>query len=126
MNRPLKAGLIAGIFAILVSTRHHSPIKNMSIELHGPQIIGAVAGLFGVLGASLVASLVARHRKLKIGEGSRLGLNLSTDMRCPACQEPLPTVRRPKNFRQMMWGGWTCAKCGSEFDKWLKPVDNSK
>jgi ribosomal protein L37AE/L43A len=90
----------------------------MSDTALSPQIIGAVAGGIGVL----VTFYIGYRKKLKIGEGTKMGLNLSTDSKCPSCNEPLPTFRRPKNFRQMMWGGWTCEKCGSEFDKWLKPV----
>lgn len=36
---------------------------------------------------------------------------------CPNCRTPLPRVRRPKNMRQFLWGGWTCAKCGAELDR---------
>lgn len=41
---------------------------------------------------------------------------------CPTCGEAFPRVRRPANFRQAMWGGGTCEKCGTEVDKWGKPV----
>lgn len=81
-----------------------------------PLIIGAIAGGIGVL----VTLFIGYQKKLKIGKCSKMGLNFSTDSKCPSCNEPLPTFRRPKNFRQMMWGGWTCGKCGCEFDKWLK------
>ena len=94
----------------------------MNHDLLTPAIIGAISGSRGVL----VASWLFRSKNLKIGEGRKIGLNLSTDMKCPTCGEPFPTLRRPKNFRQMMWGGWTCEKCGSEFDKWLKPVEPKK
>jgi predicted RNA-binding Zn-ribbon protein involved in translation (DUF1610 family) len=83
-----------------------------------PQIIGGIAGAFAVL----LAFYIGYRKKLKIGEGNEMGLNLSTDNKCPSCGTDLPTIRRPKTFRQMMWGGWTCDKCGTEFDKWLKPV----
>ena len=94
----------------------------MNHDIFTPQIIGGIAGAIGVL----VTSYLVRSKNLKIGEGRKIGLNLSTDMKCPSCNEPLPTFRRPKNFRQIMWGGWTCEKCGSEFDKWLKPVEPKK
>jgi hypothetical protein len=49
------------------------------------------------------------------------GLNMRT-VRCPRCGEPAPTVRVPRNWRQTMWGGTTCAQCGLEYDKWGSPV----
>jgi len=33
---------------------------------------------------------------------------------CPKCGEEKPLARIPKNFKQMITGGWTCAKCGTE------------
>lgn len=45
------------------------------------------------------------------------GINLEP-VSCPACGSPMPQVRQPKSRRQALWGGWTCAKCGSEIDKW--------
>ncbi len=90
----------------------------MPDSLISPQIISGIAG---AIGASL-AFYVLKRKKLKIGEGKKMGLNFSTDNKCPSCGTDIPTFRRPKNFRQMMWGGWTCEKCGTEVDKWLKPV----
>ena len=36
---------------------------------------------------------------------------------CPECGTPVPRVRRPTSFRQAMWGGWTCTKCGTEMNQ---------
>jgi len=94
----------------------------MNHDLFSPTIIGAISGSIGVL----VAGWLMRSKNGKIGEGRKIGLNLSTDMKCPTCSEPVPTFRRPKNFRQMMWGGWTCEQCGTEFDKWLKTIEPKK
>ncbi|MBY0512580.1 MAG: hypothetical protein K2P78_01555 [Gemmataceae bacterium] len=44
---------------------------------------------------------------------------------CPRCGEPLPAVRKPKNRRQVLWGGWTCDECGCEIDKWGREVPGS-
>src|SRR5437867_873440 len=41
---------------------------------------------------------------------------------CVKCGEPAPLFRKPANFRQAMWGGWTCKYCGFELDKWGRPV----
>jgi hypothetical protein len=32
-------------------------------------------------------------------------------------------IRKPKNRRQALWGGWTCEACGLEYDKWGRTVD---
>src|SRR5262249_49329616 len=41
---------------------------------------------------------------------------------CPNCDEAAPTVRKPANFQQALWGGWTCRECGCEYDKWGRRV----
>jgi ribosomal protein S27AE len=41
---------------------------------------------------------------------------------CPACGARAPVVRMPASLKQAMWGGWTCAKCGQEVDKWGRSV----
>lgn len=94
----------------------------MNIEPYIPQIVGSIVGGLSVI--AIGCWLLAKN--IKIGEGRRMGLNFSSDGKCPACNEPRPTFRRPKNFRQAMWGGWTCGKCGAEFDKWSKPVEPRK
>ncbi len=48
---------------------------------------------------------------------NRWGVNLES-VNCPVCGSPIPRVRQPKSFTQSLWGGWTCAKCGCEIDKW--------
>ena len=47
-----------------------------------------------------------------------MGINLTPPKKCPRCSHDLPLIRTPKNFRQAMWGGWTCPGCGAELDKW--------
>ncbi len=36
---------------------------------------------------------------------------------CPKCKAELPPIRLPANNDQMLWGGWTCQKCGAKIDK---------
>jgi RNase P subunit RPR2 len=36
---------------------------------------------------------------------------------CPECGTIQPRVRKPKNFRQALWGGNTCENCGCEMDR---------
>lgn len=37
---------------------------------------------------------------------------------CPRCGTPLPTIRTPSSWREMLWGGWTCPQCGCKVDKY--------
>ena len=84
-------------------------------------VVGTVTGVIGVL----LFFVIARKKGMKIGQGRRMGMDLSGDHKCPNCGANLPTVRRPRNLRQALWGGWTCETCGKEFDKWLQPLDGS-
>jgi hypothetical protein len=86
-----------------------------------PIVIGGLGGAI----APLVVFAYLRKRQLKILEGHKWGLNFS-NMKCPKCGTPCPSRRIPKNYRQLMWGGWTCANCGEEIDKWLRPVSKEK
>jgi hypothetical protein len=89
--------------------------------LETPSLFGAICG---VVAATLAFAVIIR--KLSGRKDLKMGMNLATGLKCPECGADLPAVRRPKNFRQMMWGGWTCESCGKEFDRWLKPVDEKK
>jgi hypothetical protein len=42
---------------------------------------------------------------------------------CTQCGTPMPPARTPANWRQALWGGWTCAECGFELDKWGRPIE---
>lgn len=41
---------------------------------------------------------------------------------CPECGAALPVVRWPTSWRQILWGGWTCKRCGAEVDRWGRKV----
>jgi hypothetical protein len=41
---------------------------------------------------------------------------------CTECGAPLPEIRKPANWRQAVWGGWTCPECGVEFDRWGRVI----
>jgi hypothetical protein len=56
---------------------------------------------------------------------NRWGRNLES-VNCPACGFPMPQVRRPKSLRQALWGGWTCANCGCEMDKWGRLITRTR
>jgi hypothetical protein len=52
---------------------------------------------------------------------NKWGINLDP-IRCPSCGVAQPRVRKPTSLRQAMWGGQTCAVCGTEMDKWGRPI----
>ncbi len=37
---------------------------------------------------------------------------------CDVCGTKMPMVRKPANWRQALWGGWSCPNCRTEFDRW--------
>jgi hypothetical protein len=53
------------------------------------------------------------------------GINLEP-VNCPACGSPMPRVRQLKSRKQALWGGWTCAKCGCEMDKWGRLITRAR
>ena len=83
--------------------------------------MGLIIFVLAMMVATLVTIIISKGQ---MGKGSRWGLNLNLKHKCPNCDANLPAIRRPKNRRQYLWGGWTCEQCGMEFDKWLKPVPN--
>ena len=63
---------------------------------------GATIGmLVGGAGAAMVVLLFALSSKA---------------VKCPSCGREQPKMRRPKNMRQAMSGGYTCDGCGAELD----------
>jgi hypothetical protein len=52
---------------------------------------------------------------------NRWGININPTV-CCHCNAALSTVRRPKSLRQVLWGGGTCGACGTEMDKWGRPL----
>ena len=44
---------------------------------------------------------------------------------CPTCGTKQPARRKPTSLRQMMWGGWTCATCGTEIDRNGKAIERT-
>lgn len=73
-------------------------------------LTAAVAFVLAIAVATLIVGAVWPRK-------GKWGINLSR-VTCPKCAEPMPMVRKPKNKRQTLWGGWTCRKCGSELDKY--------
>ncbi len=73
------------------------------------------AVVFGLLSVGVVVGIYGTVSR------NRWGINLG-DVVCPRCGTPLPKVREPRSLRQEIWGGWTCARCGTEVDKWGREV----
>lgn len=74
--------------------------------------------LVGILLLVLVGYLL-----LKLWPKSgKIGINTKT-VTCPRCGLKAPIVRRPTNIKQALWGGWTCAQCKCEFDKYSNKVN---
>lgn len=60
-----------------------------------------MGALFGAAGAAIAITVVAFVRK---------------PAKCEKCGAEQPKFRKPQNFNQAMWGGYTCAGCGSELN----------
>ena len=75
--------------------------------------IFAVFGLMGLVGIALLVLML----KQSVQRKGNWGINVRRED-CPRCGLKLPSVRRPANVRQAMWGGCTCQRCGAELDKW--------
>jgi hypothetical protein len=52
---------------------------------------------------------------------SQWGINFHPVL-CPSCGAAQPRIRKPTSSRQAMWGGQTCGVCGTEMDKWGRPI----
>jgi hypothetical protein len=83
-------------------------------------LFGSFIVMVGVLLFGLV--LVVRDTIRRRGNW---GINFKSPA-CTECGEPVPLVRKPANWRQALWGGWTCSQCGFELDKWGRPVENQE
>jgi hypothetical protein len=55
---------------------------------------------------------------------TRWGINAGDTFECPSCHKIHSQIRAPRNFRQALWGGFTCDQCGLEADKWNRPISN--
>lgn len=86
------------------------------------QIAVISLAIFMAMVLAVGATLMVRDTVRKRG---RWGVN-PKPVYCPECGEPAPVVRMPKNWRQTLWGGCTCANCQTEYDKWGEPVPGKK
>lgn len=77
---------------------------------------------FGVLFFSALTVGMILVIRDTIRKRGNWGINLMPGP-CLQCGTPMPIIRKPANWRQAMWGGWTCSECGLELDKWGRPVE---
>lgn len=71
-------------------------------------LVGIIIGIVLVF----LFSLINKDSKF-----AKLGVNLNRVF-CSNCNEKQPVIRKPKNKRQALYGGYTCKKCGTEMDKY--------
>ena len=80
-----------------------------------PVVIAAIAG-------SIAAFFASRAIMRRWPRRGKWGIN-TNPVSCPQCQTPQSrSFRWPTSWRQAMWGGWTCKKCGCEMDKYGNKV----
>jgi hypothetical protein len=73
----------------------------------------------------LYDAVAADKTRGALGHGSQWGINTGT-VCCPRCGAPQPSVRMPRSFKEMLWGGWTCQGCGTAMDKWGRERPSKK
>jgi hypothetical protein len=78
--------------------------------------LAAVTVLGLVVGAEKPFSTVFPMLMGLLALGLLSGSSLAAP-KCPTCETQQPAIRKPTSFRQLIWGGWTCAKCGTEIDR---------
>jgi len=81
----------------------------------------AVAISLMVLGPLLVGFVLVVRDTIR--QRGKWGINHRRPT-CGECGEKMPVVRKPVNWQQALWGGWTCSECGLEMDKWGQPVES--
>lgn len=88
----------------------------------------AVLASLGVLGAAVILNLVLGQpmSAAPMMPGILGGLlawrflNAPTAVaapHCPTCATQQPAWRKPVSFRQALFGGWTCAHCGTQMNR---------
>ena len=82
---------------------------------------GGMTGLFILGGILLLVMLLVTHGTIF---KTRWGINTATQIECPGCRKMHGQIRTPRNLREMLWGGFTCPQCGTEVDKWNRPILN--
>jgi hypothetical protein len=97
----------------------NSKIRSTGIGIaarRGEEVVIPSIVVFGLLAIGLVLVIYGTVAK------NRWGINFGA-VSCPCCNLALPQVRKPKSFRQAMWGGYTCQNCRAEVDKWGRQIN---
>jgi len=79
-----------------------------------------IFAIFVFILCMVVSLFIARIAVGSIRE-SKWGINIYP-VNCPKCSENMPRFRSPKSFRELMWGGWNCPKCGCRMNQWGKEI----
>lgn len=74
--------------------------------------MGLILGLVVVI--ALIIYLISIKKDSK---DAKFGINFKR-VYCPKCNLKQPLIRKPKNERQMLYGGNTCKKCNTEMNKY--------
>lgn len=75
------------------------------------------------MATGIVGGLIALPIILKFWpKTGKMGINLAP-VKCPKCAATAPQFRKPTSMRQMLWGGWTCPRCGCEMDKYGNRIE---
>lgn len=69
-------------------------------------------------GIALIAVLIvsAVFPAVTIWVARKMGYPIGQAILCSKCGTEQPMFRKPANRTQVLWGGYTCAKCGAELD----------
>lgn len=78
--------------------------------------LAAVTVLGLIIGAERPFAMVYPILMGLLALGFLSGSSLATPQ-CPTCETQQPAIRKPASLRQVLWGGWTCANCGTEIDR---------
>ena len=78
---------------------------------------------FTVLGLLIYIIWRENIKKTKFGINFK-AMNPMVSLKCPTCNAKLPKIRIPQNKNQLLWGGWTCRSCKTEYDKHLNKIEN--
>ena len=80
---------------------------------------GALIPLIAVFGLLAIGMVLVIYGTVA---ENRWGINFSA-VSCPCCKATLHQMRKPRSLRQALWGGYTCAACGAEVDKWGRQIN---
>jgi hypothetical protein len=89
------------------------------VNFDDPAEIVAAAFVVPLLALGLVG--IALGIRDTIRQKGRWGIALKLP-KCGKCGAKMPFYRKPRSWHQVLWGGWTCAECGFELDKYGAPI----